>query len=136
MEKSNKVGMIFFYIAFIICFLITAFAATTYTVSFIKDKINDKESVYVEYEEHEVFSTYGELGLCKKYNYSVIIKVDHDEYIVFKTDIFIVKGDTVIIKLEEYPNGDTYASIVGVNCKRILIEEGTVIDSVAGKGGN
>lgn len=92
----------------------------------------DKESVYIEYEEHEVYNIYSEPNFFKKYNYSVIIKVDQDEYIVFKTNNFIVKGDTVIIKLEEYPNGDTYASIVGVNCKKILIEEGTVIDSVAG----
>lgn len=120
MEKSNKVYMIFLCITLIICFLITAFL--------IKDK---NESIYVEYEEHEVFSIYGESGLFKKYNYSVIIKVDHDEYIVFKTDNFIVKGDTVIIKLEKYSNGDTYVSIVGAKCKKILIEEGTVIDSVA-----
>lgn len=95
-------------------------------------KASDKESVYVEYEEHEVYNTYSEPNFFKKYNYSVIIKVDQDEYIVFKTNNFIVKGDNVIIKLEEYPNGDTYASIVGVNCKKTLIEEGTVIDSVAG----
>lgn len=128
MKKSNKVGMIFFYIAFIICFLITAFATTHYIASLIKDK---NELIYVEYEEHEVFSIHGE-SLFKKYNYSVIIKVDHDEYIVFKTDNFFEKGDTVIIKLEEYSNGDTYASIVGATCKKILIEEGTVIDHVAG----
>ena len=118
MKKSNKVDMIFFYIAFIIYFLI-ACAAILYAAFLIKDK---NELIYVEYEEHEVFSIYSEPGLFKKYNYSVIIKVDHDEYIVFKTDNFIVKGDTVIIKLEEYSNGDTYASIIGVNCKKILIE--------------
>lgn len=129
MEKSNKVGMIFFYIIFIIYFLI-ACAAILYAASLIKDKTNN-ESIYVEYEEHEVFSIYSE-SLFKKYNYSVVIKVDYDEYIVFKTNNFFVKGDTVIIKIEEYSNGDTYASIVGANCKKILIEEGTVIDSVAG----
>lgn len=128
MKKSNKVGMIFFYIVFIIYFLI-ACAAILYAVSLIKDK---NKSIYVEYEEHEVYSIYSDPGLFKKYNYSVIIKVDHDEYIVFKTDNFIVKGATVIIKIEEYSNGDTYVSIVGVKCKKILIEEGTVIDSVTG----
>ncbi len=123
-KKTTCVDMIFLYIVFIIYFLITSFASTAYAVSFIKDNTNDKESVYIDCEEYEVFSTYSSFNIFKKYRYSVVIKVDHDEYAIFKTVEFIPKGSIVVIQFEEYSNGDTYASIIGVGCRRLLIEEG------------
>lgn len=103
-----------------IYFIIAAFAAIL-----IKDNINDTESVYVEYGEYEVFSSYSNYNPFIKYDNSVVIKFDHDEYAVFKTTEFIPKGSIVVIQFEEYSNGDTYASIIGVECKRILIEKGS-----------
>ncbi|MDD4070006.1 MAG: hypothetical protein PHF05_06100 [Candidatus Izemoplasmatales bacterium] len=119
-KKTTCVDEVFL----IVYILITFFAATTYTVSLIKNNINDKESVYIDCEEYEVFSTYSSSNIFKKYNYSVVIKFDHDKYAIFKTTNFIPKRSIVVIQFEEYSNGDTYASIIGVNCKRLLIEEG------------
>ena len=108
----------------IVYILITFFAATHYTASLIKDKTNN-ELIYAEYEEYEVFSTYSNYNPFIKYDNSVVIKFDHDEYAVFKTTEFITNGSIVVIQFEEYSNGDTYASIIGVECKRILIEKGS-----------
>ena len=119
-KKTTYVDVVFL----IVYILITFFAATTYTVSLIKNNINDKESVYIDYEEYEVFSTYSSSNIFKKYRYSVVIKVDHDTYAIFKTVEFIPKRSIVVIQFEEYSNGDTYASIIGTECKRLLIEEG------------
>ena len=107
-----------------IYFLITTFASIVYAVSLIKNNINDKESVYIDYEEYEVFSTYSNHSPFFKYDNSVVIKFDHDKYAIFKTTEFIPRGSVVVIQFEEYSNGDTYASIIGVECKRLLIEKG------------
>ena len=123
-KKTTCVDAVFLIFA-IIYILITSFASTAYAVSFIKDNTNDKESVYIDCEEFEVFSTYSNFGVFKKYNYSVVIKFDHDKYAVFKTVEFIPKRSIVVIQFEEYSNGDTYASIIGVKCKRLLVEEGS-----------
>lgn len=122
--KNNKKITCVVAIFLIVYILITFFAATTYTVSLIKNNINDKESVYIDCEEYEVFSTYSSSNIFKKYRYSVVIKVDHDTYAVFKTVEFIPKRSIVVIQFEEYSNGDTYASIIGVECRRLLIEKG------------
>ena len=123
-KKTIYVDTVFLIIFAVIYILITTFASTVYAVSFIKDNTNDKESVYIDYEEYEVFSTYSSSNIFKKYRYSVVIKVDHDTYVVFKTVEFIPKRSIVVIQFEEYSNGDTYASIIGTECKRLLIEEG------------
>ena len=123
-KKTTCVDAVLFLLLYIF-YIITFFAATTYTVSFIKDKINDKESVYIDYGEYKVFSTYSNYSTFIKYDNSVVIKFDHDEYAIFKTVEFIPRGSIVVIQFEEYSNGDTYASIIGVKCKRILIEEGS-----------
>lgn len=119
-KKTTCVDAVFL----IVYILITFFAATSYTVSLIKNNINDKESVYIDCEEYEVFSTYSNHSPFFKYDNSVVIKFDHDKYAIFKTTNFIPKHSIVVIQFEEYSNGDTYASIIGVNCKRLLIEEG------------
>ena len=123
--KNNKKTTCVDAVFLIVYILITFFAATSYTMSLIKDKINDKESVYIDCEEYEVFSTYGGFRPFTKYDYSVVIKVDHDTYAVFKTVEFIPKRSIVVIQFEEYSNGDTYASIIGVRCRRLLIEKGS-----------
>ena len=123
-KKTTCVDAVFLIFA-IIYILITSFASTAYAVSFIKDNTNDKESVYIDCEEYEVFSTYSSFNIFKKYRYSVVIKVDHDEYAIFKTVDFIPKRSIVVIQFEEYSNGDTYASIIGTECKRLLIEKGS-----------
>ena len=126
--KNNKkticVDTVLFLLLYIY-YIITFFAATTYTVSLIKNNINDKESVYIDCEEYEVFSTYSSFNIFTKYDYSVVIKFDHDKYAFFKTVDFIPKRSIVVIQFEYYSNGDTYASIIGTECKRLLIEEGS-----------
>ena len=123
-KKTIYVDTVFLIIFAVIYILITTFASTAYAVSLIKNNINDKESVYIDCEEYEVFSTYSSSNIFKKYRYSVVIKVDHDTYAIFKTVEFIPKRSIVVIQFEEYSNGDTYASIIGTECKRLLIEEG------------
>ena len=123
-KKTIYVDTVFLIIFAVIYILITTFASTAYAVSLIKNNINDKESVYIDCEEYEVFSTYSNHSPFAKYNYSVVIKFDHDTYAIFKTVEFIPKRSIVVIQFEEYSNGDTYASIIGTECKRLLIEEG------------
>ena len=122
-KKTTCVDSVLFLLLYIF-YIIIFFATTTYTVSLIKNNTNDKESVYIDYEEYEVFSTYSNHSPFTKYDYSVVIKFDHDKYAIFKTTEFIPRGSVVVIQFEEYSNGDTYASIIGVECKRLLIEEG------------
>jgi len=49
--KNNKKTTCVDAVFLIVYILITFFAATSYTMSLIKDKINDKESVYIDCEE-------------------------------------------------------------------------------------
>jgi len=90
---------------------------------FCKNKTNN-ELFKVEYNEYEVFDSYGEFGMFKKYDYTTVIKIENDKYLIFEVTEFIPGGADVIIKSELYSNGDEYASILGVNCKKILIEKG------------
>ena len=124
LKNNKKTTCVVDAVFLIVYILITFFAATSYTMSLIKGNTNDKESVYIDYEEYEVFSTYSNHSPFIKYNYSVVIKFDHDKYAVFKTVEFIPKRSIVVIQFEEYSNGDTYASIIGVRCRRLLIEKG------------
>lgn len=98
-ELTNNKKITCVYAVFLIVYiLITFFAATAYAVSFIKDNANDKESVYIDYGEYEVFSTYSDYSPFKKYDNSVVIKFDYDKYAIFKTADFIPKGSIVVIQ--------------------------------------
>lgn len=82
---------------------------------------------YEEYDEYIVYDCY-QTSLVRKYGWCVVVvekfTSDYIDYVFeFKTTVPIHKGNKVILKFEETKNGDELVSIIGVNCKKLLIKE-------------
>ena len=121
--KTKKISYMFCILLSLTLIILNIITLVKYPTLYSNSTVKDCE----EYDEYIVYDCY-QTSLVRKYGWCVVVvekfTSDYIDYVFeFKTTVPIHKGDKVILKFEETKNGDVLVSIVGVNCKKILIKE-------------